>query len=66
MPTAVKKSEYGRRHDRLRRRGAKLNDKALDQPFTEKGEKKYQKLKGRSYKNLRKAEDIRNRRDKKS
>lgn len=62
MPTAVKKSEYGRRHDRLRRRGNELNEKALEQPFTEKGEKKYQKLKGRAYKKLRKAKDIRDKR----
>ena len=54
-------SVYGKRHDRLRRRGQKLRDRALDQPVTEKGEKKYTKLEKRAQKKLDKANRIRNR-----
>ena len=66
MPKAVKKSEYGRRHDRLRRRAGKLIEKGNEQPFDEKGEKKYEKLMNRASKKMGKARDIRHRRDKKS
>jgi hypothetical protein len=63
MPKAVKKSEYGGRHDRLRRRGGKLIEKAFEQPVEKKGEKKYEKLMNRAAKKFDKAKKIR---DKKS
>tara|TARA_Y100000004_G_scaffold184303_1_gene233172 strand:- start:388 stop:723 length:336 start_codon:yes stop_codon:yes gene_type:complete len=54
-------SVYGKRHDRLRRRGHKLRDRADDQPVTEKGEKKHMKLEERAQKKLDKAKRIRKR-----
>ena len=56
-------SEYGRRHDRLRKKGHKLQDEAQDQPFTEKGDKKYDKKMKKAVKKFDKAKAIRERKD---
>ena len=52
-------SVYGKRHDRLRRRAKKKLDKASNQPFDEKGEKKYLRLAKSAQKKLDKAKEIR-------
>jgi|TARA_R100000482_G_scaffold124808_1_gene79160 hypothetical protein len=59
-------SEYGRRHDRLRRKGHKLQDEALYETSTEKGDKKYDKKMKRARKKFDKASSIRERKDAKS
>ena len=58
-------SEYGKRHDRLRKKGHKLQDEAFDEPFTEKGDKKSVKKLKKAVKKFDKAKAIRERKDSK-